>query len=204
MCRGLEDLPLVQPGEVTLGAGGRAVVLEADSDWRPEAHEVPTVSGGADGVRLGDCFALRTGFARYAGDRRLFAEPAADRLLLLRAKNLSPAGGLRTEQDAAFITVGGPMYREASRVQPGEIVFVRVGVGCYGRTALVPAGLTAQADDWIQILTPQRPVDAPGLVSWLNGDEGRAAVRRLSKGVGTLSVSKGSLAELRIPARFVG
>jgi hypothetical protein len=63
----------------------------------------------------------------------------------------------------------------------------------------VPAGLEAQADDWIHVLTPRVGIDQTAVVDWFNSEAGRAAVRRLAKGVGTLSVSKSSLAELRIP-----
>ncbi len=84
-----------------------------------------------------------------------------------------------------------------------RVGFVRVGAGCYGRTALMPHGLEAQADDWIHVLTPTDDVDCEGLVEWFNSEEGRSQIRRLAKGVGTLSISKTSLAEMRIPKRFV-
>ena len=90
------------------------------------------------------------------------------------------------------------MFCDESVVRPGGILFVRVG--CYRQTALVPSGLEAQADDWIHVLTPLVDVDREGMVEWFNSEAGRAAVRRLAKGVGTLSVSKSSLAELRLPA----
>jgi hypothetical protein len=93
------------------------------------------------------------------------------------------------------------MFRKQSVVRPGEILFVRVGAGCYGRTALMPPGLMAQADDWIHVLTPLVEVDAVGLVDWFNSEAGRTAVRKLAKGVGTLSVSKASLAELQVPRK---
>ena len=121
---------------------------------------------------------------------------------MIRAKNLDPDGGFRLDQNRAYISRRSGMYNEKALVQSGELLFVRVGAGCYGRTALVPDGLEAQADDWIHILTPRRPVDAAGLVGWFNTPEGRLAVRRLAKGVGTLSISKSSLAELRIPRLY--
>jgi len=40
-------------------------------------------------------------------------------------------------------------------------------------------------------------------VKWFNSDEGRSKIRRLAKGVGTLSISKASLAEMTIPEEFV-
>ena len=94
------------------------------------------------------------------------------------------------------------MYCQDSMVKPGEILFVRVGAGCYGRTALVSEGIEAQADDWIHVLTPIVNVDVKSVFEWFNSESGRAAVRRLAKGVGTLSVSKASLAEMRLPSHF--
>ena len=181
----------------------RRVVLADEGDWRPEAQDGAVQSHTADSVPLGDVFGLRTGFALYAGKRKIFDAPGGNRLLLIRAKNLAPEGGMRLKQNCAYISRTGEMFREQSVVNPGEILFVRVGAGCYGRTAMVPKGMVAQADDWIHVLTPRLKVNGRGVVDWFNSETGRAAVRRLAKGVGTLSVSKSSLAELRIPAWLV-
>jgi type I restriction enzyme M protein len=183
-------------------------ILADAQDWRPEAHVEASVTEAAagaganadSGVRLGDLFSLRTGYALYGAKRALLDQAGTGRLLLIRAKNVSPEGGLRLDQNRAYIERHGRMFCERSVVGPGEILFVRVGAGCYGRTALMPAGLEGQADDWIHVLTPKREVDAEAVVAWFNREEGRAAVRRLAKGVGALSVSKTALAELKIPA----
>ena len=53
------------------------------------------------------------------------------------------------------------------------------------------------------MLTPVVRMDGAGVVEWFNSEAGRVEVRRIAKGVGTLSVSKSSLAELRIPAHLV-
>jgi type I restriction enzyme M protein len=181
----------------------KSVVLAEEEDWRPEAQYGGGTEATRDSVRLGDVFRLRTGFARYREQREFFDGPTKERMLLIRAKNLAPEGGFRLQENCAYISRDGGMFREAAVVQPGEILFVRVGAGCYGRTALVPKGLEAQADDWIHILTPVVDADSEGVVRWFNSDDGRAAVLRLAKGVGTLSVSKSSLAELTIPSTLV-
>ena len=181
----------------------RQAVLADEPDWRPEAQDRNGLELASNSVRLGDLFRLRTGYALYGKKRDLFDYPGQERVLLIRAKNLAPEGGLRLDQNCAYISRAGEMHCEASLVQPGEILFVRVGAGCYGRTALVPRGLEAQADDWIHVLTPLRDVDGPGVVAWFNSEAGRSAVRRLAKGVGTLSISKTSLAELRLPKALV-
>lgn len=175
------------------------VVLADTDDWRPEAHD--SFPGASTfGVRLGDLFSLRTGYARYGEKRELFETPDDRRVLLVRAKNVAPEGGLRLDRNCVYIAQNGVMFRDESIVRSGEILFVRVGAGCYGRAALVPPGLVAQADDWIHILTPKMEVDGDEVVRWFNSEAGRAAVGRLAKGVGTLSVSKSSLAELKLPA----
>jgi hypothetical protein len=106
--------------------------------------------------------------------------------------------------ELAYINKKGPMFRQAAMLAAGEILFVRVGAGCYGRVALVPTGLDAQADDWIHVLTPMPELDAQRLVDWMNAPAGRQKILRLAKGVGTVSISKSALASLAIPAIFVG
>jgi len=181
----------------------KKVVLTEVADWRPEAQSGELQTTDVKTVRLGDIFRLRTGYALYGKKREFFEQPSDERVLLIRAKNLAPGGGLRLDRNCAYISNEGEMFCEQSAVRSGEILFVRVGAGCYGRTALVPPGLTAQADDWIHVLTPLAKIDNPGLVEWFNSEAGRSAVRRLAKGVGALSVSKSSLAELRIPSSLL-
>ncbi len=181
----------------------RNVILADEADWRPEAQHSGTQTASSDGVRLGDVFQLRTGFALYGKQRNLLNSPSGDRVLLLRAKNLSPEGGLRLNENCGYINRDGDAFCEKSLVRSGEILFVRVGAGCYGRTALIPSGMDAQADDWIHILTPTNDVNCEGLVNWFNSEEGRGQIRRLAKGVGALSISKTSLAEMQIPKCFV-
>src|ERR1035437_4530415 len=179
------------------------VVLADELDWRPEAQHSKTPASFSDSVKLGEAFRLRTGFALYGRQRELLDSPGRDGVLLIRAKNMAPEGGLRLNQNCGYISRYGDAFCEQSAVQPGEILFVRVGAGCYGRTALIPHGLEAQADDWIHILTPTANVDCEGLIAWFNGEDGRDQIRRLAKGVGTLSISKSSLVEMRIPKQFV-
>jgi type I restriction enzyme M protein len=203
-CKELNELKPLRLGEwEKLEPRWKKVVLAEKTDWRPEAQSGERRAADAKTVRLGDFFKLRTGYALYGNKREFFEEPGDERVLLIRAKNLAPEGGLRLDHNCAYISNEGEMFCEQSAVRSGEILFVRVGAGCYGRTALVPPGLTAQADDWIHVLTPLAEVDNSGLVEWFNSEVGRSEVRRLAKGVGTLSVSKSSLTELRIPSNLL-
>jgi len=202
-----EDVSALQPAGLAewqeTDSSCRKVVLADESDWRPEAHHGNICAARGDLVKLGDVFRLRTGFALYGKQRELRDSPSRERVLLLRAKNIAPEGGLRLNENCGYIERQGNAFCEESLVRPGEIVFVRVGAGCYGRTAVMPAGLAAQADDWLHILTPTADVDCDGLTEWFNSDQGRSQIRRLAKGVGTLSISKTSLAEMQIPEKFV-
>jgi len=203
-CKDLGELKPLRLGDwEKMDPRWKKIVLAEAEDWRPEAQSGDRRILGDKTVRLGDLFKLRTGYALY-GDKRQFLEgPGDKRLLLIRAKNVAPEGGLRLDRNCAYIPSDGEMFCEQSVVRPGEIMFVRVGAGCYGRTALMPPGLEAQADDWIHVLTPLADVDSNRLVEWFNSETGRTEVRRLAKGVGTLSVSKSSLAELRIPSNLL-
>ena len=202
-CNQLADLEKFHvPQNARYKQSWKSIVLAEVNDWRPEARMNHCSMNKKANLRLDAVCRLRTGFALYGKQRELHDQPSQNRVLLLRAKNLLPNGGLRLSRDRAFIQQNGEMHREKAMVQPGEILFVRVGVGCYGRTALAPPRLRAQADDWLHILTPLVDLDAQGLVDWFNSVEGRFQVQRLAKGVGTLSISKSSLAGLQIPARF--
>jgi type I restriction enzyme M protein len=203
-CKDLGELKPLRLGDwEKMDPRWKKIVLAEAEDWRPEAQSGNRRILGDKTVRLGDLFKLRTGYALY-GDKRQFLESPGDkRVLLIRAKNVAPEGGLRLDRNCAYIPSDGEMFCEQSVVRPGEIMFVRVGAGCYGRTALMPPGLEAQADDWIHVLTPLADVDSNRLVEWFNSKTGRTEVRRLAKGVGTLSVSKSSLAELRIPSNLL-
>jgi type I restriction enzyme M protein len=202
VCRELQALEALGVGrEQALAGEWNSVVLADAADWRPEAHHgKQSFRKNERTIRLGDLCQMRTGFARYGANRELFDEPSKKRTLLLRAKNFLPEGGLRLASNLAYIRNEGAMFRKEAIVRPGEILFVRVGAGCYGRTALVPIRLRAQADDWLHVLSPHPAVNGNDLVDWLNGAQGRAAIRRIAKGVGALSVSKSSLAELQIPS----
>ncbi len=188
----------------TRGNGWTAVDLAGRQDWRPEA-ESPCGAPRQATVALGSVAKLRRGAALYGAQRELHPKGAEDRVLLLRAKNLAPEGGLRIDPaaDLAYISRAGCMFRPQALVKAGEIVFVRVGSRCYGRTALVPLGLEAQADDWLLIITPVVKLDAAGLVSWMNSAEGRVSIQHMAKGVGSVSIAKSALATLQIPRGLV-
>jgi type I restriction enzyme M protein len=203
-CKGLGELKPLRLSEwEKVESRWKKIVLAEVEDWRPEAQAGVKRTSNSKTVRLGDLFRLRTGYALYGEKRQFLESPGEKRLLLIRAKNVAPEGGLRLDRNCAYIPSDGEMFCEQSVVRAGEIMFVRVGAGCYGRTALMPPGLEAQADDWIHVLTPLADVDVNGLVEWFNSETGRTEVRRLAKGVGTLSVSKSSLAELKIPASLL-
>ena len=205
VCNELNELkPLALADWQEMDDRWQKVVLADESDWRPEAHHSKTPVSFSDSVKLGEVFRLRTGFALYGKRRELLDSPGRDRVLLIRAKNMAPEGGLRLNQNCGYINRHGDAFCEESAVRPGEILFVRVGAGCYGRTALMPHSLEAQAE--MIGFTFSRPPMMWIAKDWSSGStakKGVAEIRRLAKGVGTLSISKTSLAEMRIPGKFV-
>ncbi len=214
-CHDLAELATLAIPEsaTTTDARWQRVDLATTRDWRPEAHLAAPASGTSNTsanpsapaatVRLGDIFRIRHGFALYGEQRHLLDQPAPDRILLLRAKNLAPTGGLRLAENLAYIRRDSACFRERAVVLPGEILFVRVGAGCYGRAAVMSSDLVAQADDWFHLLTPLTALDAPGVVAWMHSDEGRRELLKMAKGVGTLSISQKSLSDLRLPTHLI-
>lgn len=167
-CRDLAELATlaIPDRATTTDTRWQRVDLAATRDWRPEAHlaatpaTLTTPTTPAATVRLGDVFRVRHGFALYGEQRRLLDQPAPDRILLLRAKNLAPTGGLRLDNNLAYLRRDSSGFRERAIVQPGEILFVRVGAGCYGRAAVMPPASSPKATTG-SISSPRSPTSTP-------------------------------------------
>ena len=185
--------------------GWSPVSLEQLTDWRPEVRQM-NQAPEQEMIPLGSVVKIRRGAAIYGEQRELHSAPAGGRVMLLRAKNVAPGGGLRIAagDQIAFICRDSAIFCQRALLKRGEIVFVRVGARCYGRSALIPEGLEAQADDWLLVLTPVVSLDAAGLVQWLNSEPGQTSIQRMAKGVGSVSISKSSLVTLPIPSRLIG
>jgi type I restriction enzyme M protein len=81
----------------------------------------------------------------------------------------------------------------------GDILFVRVGVGCAGRVAIVNTkedeGI---ATDYIHIFKVEK-INPYFLVIYLKTKYGKESIDLLKHGVGTISINKTDLLSIRIP-----
>jgi len=93
------------------------------------------------------------------------------------------------------------MDKERAHVRVGDVLFVRVGVGCIGRAAVViddeDLGV---ADDWIYVIRVRRELISPYyLALFLQTELGRKQIDRAKRGVGTVTIPQRLLKELLIP-----
>lgn len=169
------------------------------NDWRPERLVIRNY-GTDNWILLSELVTLRTGFVKYGEERYFNAESKTHEYYqLFIARNFLPIAGLDLKKVTLFIDKNNPSFSEKAILRKGEILFVRVGVGCCGRVAVFDYDINAQADDWIHIMTPHNNVDPWYLASWLASSYGQWLIKQMSHGVGTVSISKSRLSNLRVP-----
>lgn len=107
--------------------------------------------------------------------------------------------GVDFSRDQKFIQPGSIMDKEKAHTRVGDVLFVRVGVGCSGRAAVVTdSAEEGVADDWIYIIRPKKL--APFYLALFFATEfGRSQVDRLKRGVGTVTIPQKLLKAIRIP-----
>lgn len=186
--------------------GSKNTIAQLDliklSDWRPENLQFVKMSRlfkGRRWVNLNELVEFRTGFVKYGKDRMLESKPKKESYQLIVAKNFLPVAGLNFDKVRYFISPGNPSFSTKAEIKQGEMLFVRVGVGCCGRIAVFDYDIKAQADDWIHIMTPCEGVNPWYISSWIASSFGQGLIRLISHGVGTVSISKSSLGQLLIP-----
>jgi type I restriction enzyme M protein len=93
------------------------------------------------------------------------------------------------------------MDNKKAHTEIGDIVFVRVGVGCIGRAAVVTKESDKGiCDDWIYILRVKDERLSPFyLALWLQTKIMQKEIRRLARGVGTITIPISLVKELPIP-----
>ncbi len=136
-----------------------------------------------------------TGATEY-GDKRRFRDNG---LRFISARVVTPLG-LDFKRDPRFVEPGSSMDKPRARVRVGDVLFVRVGVGCSGRAAVVDEKDLGVADDWIYIIRVKRDKISPFyLAVFLQSRLGRVQIERLKRGVGTVTIPKTLLAKILIP-----
>lgn len=136
----------------------------------------------------------KTGKTLY-GKNRKFSQKG---LRFLHATNITDIG-INYERNPKFIDPLSRMNFPNAYARVGDILFVRVGVGCAGRVAIVDAAEDEGiATDYIHILRV-KDINPYFLVIYLKTKFARDSINLLKHGVGTVSINKTDLLSLSIP-----
>lgn len=135
----------------------------------------------------------KTGKTLY-GEERKFSTKG---IRFLHATNITDIG-INYKKDERFIDPSGKMYFPSAYANVGDILFVRVGVGCAGRVAIVDTkddeGI---ATDYIHIFRVKN-INPYFLVVYLKTGFGKVLTNLLRHGVGTVSINKTDLFSIPI------
>ncbi len=136
----------------------------------------------------------KTGKTFYGKERR-FSDKG---LRFLHATNITEIG-INYKRDEKFINPSSKMNFPNAYAKVGDVLFVRVGVGCAGRVAIVDAkedeGI---ATDYIHIFRVKE-INPYFLVAYLKTKFGKDSINLLKHGVGTVSINKRDLLSLPVP-----
>ena len=136
----------------------------------------------------------KTGKTLY-GEEREFLKKG---LRFLHATNITDIG-INYKKDEKFINPSGKMNFPSAYAMIGDILFVRVGVGCAGRVAIVNTEADEGiATDYIHILR-LKGINPYFLVVYLKTKYGKDSINLLRHGVGTVSINKTDLLSIPIP-----
>lgn len=136
----------------------------------------------------------KTGKTLY-GKKRNFSNKG---LRFLHATNITEIG-INYKRDKRFIDPSSKMNFPDAHAKVGDILFVRVGVGCAGRVAVVDAkedeGI---ATDYIHVFRVKN-ISPYFLAVYMKTRFGIDSINLLKHGVGTISINKTDLLSLPIP-----
>jgi type I restriction enzyme M protein len=136
------------------------------------------------------------GSAKYGKERKF----SSIGIPFISAKTVTSLG-VDFSRDERYIEPNGIMDNKKAHVEVGDVVFVRVGVGCIGRTAVITKqSEKGIADDWIYIIRVKDKRLSPAyLVFWLLTATIQKEIRRLGRGVGTMTIPIALVKELPVP-----
>lgn len=129
------------------------------------------------------------------GEKRSFVHTG---VRFISAKTVTQLG-IDFNRDGKYIKPGSLMDKRKGHVKVGDLLFVRVGVGCIGRASVITDSLdTGIADDWIYIIRPQKHILPTYLAFYLQSKYGSAQIERLKHGVGTVTIPQSALKEILV------
>jgi len=108
--------------------------------------------------------------------------------------------GIDFSRDRKFIKENSSMDYKNAYVEIGDLVFVRVGVGCIGKCAVITSeNEKGIADDWIYIIRVKDKRLSPYyLCFWFQTSLIQKEIRRLARGVGTITIPISLIKEIPI------
>ena len=108
--------------------------------------------------------------------------------------------GIDFPRDRKFIEPNSIMDKKKAHTRIGDVLFVRVGVGCSGRTVVITdekdLGI---ADDWIYIIRVNQKISPYYLAVFMQSKYGMAQINYAKRGVGTVTIPQRLLKEIEIP-----
>ncbi len=108
--------------------------------------------------------------------------------------------GIDFSKDRKFISRDSEIFKPRSLVKKDDLIFVRVGVGCIGRTAVVTSEEEIGViDDWSYIIRTKEIISPYFLAFYLQSKYGKIQLERIKRGVGTVTIPQSSLKEIWVP-----
>jgi len=179
------------------GKGLRKPVFELLDNMAPLHHLNSLPQPCAFPLRpLGDFLTeMRCGSTLY-GDQRKFAQSG---IPFVSAKTVTPFG-IDLKRDGRFVEEGSPMDKPQARTRIGDVLFVRVGVGCIGRVAVVThEDETGVADDYIYILRLKPDLLPEFFAIYSQTRFFRQQLEKFKRGTGTVTVPQKALSQILVP-----
>jgi len=146
-------------------------------------------------VKLGELLSeMFCGKTEY-GPKRIFTSSG---IRFISAKTITPLGVDFSKENRGrkYIDPKSEMYKQKAHVQVGDLLFVRVGVGCIGRASVVTTpDEQGVADDWIYVIRLKNKELAYYLAFYLQSKYGVSQIDVLKRGVGTVTIPQHLLKE---------
>ncbi len=179
------------------GEGGRKPLCELLEDMAPLHHLNTTLSSCVFPMRpLREFLAeMRCGSTLYGSQRQF----AASGIPFVSAKTITPFG-IDLKRDGRFVAMSSPMWKPQAQTRVGDVLFVRVGVGCIGRVAVVLSeDETGVADDYIYILRFKPELLPEFFALYAQTRFFRQQLQRLKRGTGTVTIPQRLLCRILVP-----
>ena len=181
--------------ERSSGKNSAWVFVTSDS-LHPKSYLMNSPEFKLPTIKLGEMIVeMLCGSTEY-GDKRIFSDKG---IRFISAKVVTPLG-IDFSKDNRFVEPGSAMDKKRAHVRIGDLLFVRVGVGCIGRVSVVvDENDVGIADDWIYIIRLKEGFSPYYLAIFLQSECGKIQIERAKRGVGTVTIPQSLLKEISVP-----